>query len=306
MNADTIEVSLEASLTGHQNPIFTLALSKTRENILFTGGNDKGVVEWDLETMSFRRILCKVNSSVYSLLTIEDTSLLAIGMRSGQIMIVDADSQSLKANLQVEKGAVFSIKTIPEKKELIAIGEEGVAYVWSLETYELLYRFKVADTTVRVIAVQPSSKTLAFGDKNGEIHLFSAKDFQEIEHQKIHELPVTSLVFENDDYLLSGGRDAKLYKLNANNLTKIQELVPHMFTVYSLENNTEYNLIASVSRDKTLKIWRTEDLSLVKNISRDKGYDSHYLSINAMIWNKNRIITVSDDKTVKIWRLTIR
>jgi len=39
-----ITVEIIAELTGHSNPIFTLELSQ-KPGILFTGGNDKGVVE---------------------------------------------------------------------------------------------------------------------------------------------------------------------------------------------------------------------------------------------------------------------
>lgn len=302
MNLEKFNINLNGTLSGHQNPVFALAISSVDPNALFTGGNDKGVVEWDLESNSFKRILCKVGSSVYALLSIPGTSLLAIGMRSGQVLVVDTQNQSLKANLKVEHGAVFSIKTIPGKQEMIAIGEEGYAYVWSLENFELLYRFKVSNTTVRVIEVDKNNSTVAFGDKNGEIHLYHAHDFQEFKKRKVHELPVTSLQFDPAGNLLSGGRDAKLYKLDAN-LDTIQDIVPHMFTVYGISMNIEENLIATVSRDKTLKVWRLEDLALIKNISRDRGYDSHYLSINNMLWDQDRIFTVSDDKTIKLWKV---
>src|SRR5690606_39003174 len=118
-----------ATLTGHQNPIFALAHDAQR-NCLYTGGNDKGVVEWDLSTFSFKRVLCKVGASVYSLLRIPDSPWLAIGLRSGEVLIVDVNEQSLRARLRVQSGAVFSIQYIAAKKELIAIGEEGTAYVW--------------------------------------------------------------------------------------------------------------------------------------------------------------------------------
>src|SRR5690606_8241478 len=66
MNLEKININLNGTLSGHQNPVFALAISSVDPNILFTGGNDKGVVEWDLQSKSFKRILCKVGSSVYS------------------------------------------------------------------------------------------------------------------------------------------------------------------------------------------------------------------------------------------------
>ena len=107
MNSKQIDVTLAATLTGHQNPIFALALD-FQGTTLFTGGNDKGVVEWDLTSFSFKRILCKVDASIYSLLRIPDSPWLAVGLRSGEVLIVDIHEQSLKARLHTQSGAVFS------------------------------------------------------------------------------------------------------------------------------------------------------------------------------------------------------
>ncbi|GAA4133927.1 hypothetical protein GCM10022216_06420 [Sphingobacterium kyonggiense] len=295
------DVQLEASLTGHQNPIFALAQPDDR-SILYTGGNDKGVVEWDLKSQSFKRIVCKVGSSVYKLLAISGTNMLAVGMRSGQVLLLDTVKMEILGNWKTESGAIFDILYLKGKQELLAIGEEGYAYVWSLENKELLYRFKVANDTSRVIAMSTDERFLAFGDKQGYIHLHDAHDFHVICKEKIHELPVTSLKFIGND-LVSGGRDAKLYLLNPKNLEKVQDLVPHMFTVYGIAASEDMEYLATASRDKTLKIWKSKDWTLAKNISRDRGFDSHYLSINNVLWNEDRIFTVSDDKQVKIWKV---
>lgn len=303
MDYKNIDINLKATLAGHQNPIFALAVSADSKS-LYSGGNDKGVVEWDLESNSFKRILCKVGSSVYCLLVIPGTDLLAIGMRSGQILVVDTQTLTLKANLKVEQGAVFSMQIIPGKNELIAIGEEGYAYVYQLDSFELLYRFKIADTTVRVIAVHPTEDKIAFGDKFGEVHAHSASDFHQIAKEKIHDMPVTSLLF-HQDALFTGGRDAKLYKLRGSDLSLMKEVTPHMFTVYGISNNPDYPWIATASRDKTWKLWNPEDLTLVKNISRDRGFDSHQLSINTIVWDQQYLFTAGDDKVIKIWELIL-
>jgi centriolar protein POC1 len=52
-------VEKTAELTGHSNPIFTLELSQ-KPGILFTGGNDKGLVEWSLKTNAFIKVMFPV------------------------------------------------------------------------------------------------------------------------------------------------------------------------------------------------------------------------------------------------------
>lgn len=298
-----MEVNLVATLIGHQNPIYTLA-SSYDPRFLFTAGNDKGIVEWDLEKMTFKRILCSVPASVYHLHLIPDLNILAAALRTGDIYLIDINKQELVASLKVDSGAVFSVKTLPGKKEIIATGEDGYAYVWSLENHKLLSRFKVSENTVRVIEPDPDKSYICFGDKEGWIHVYSFLDFEYLGSKNIHSRPVTSLLIE-DGKLYSGGRDAKMYVLELPSLRSERSLVPHMFTVYDIVKHPTKEWLATVSRDKTTKVWNQEDLKLLRNISRDRKFDAHMLSINACIWSNYRewLISVSDDKTVRIWSI---
>lgn len=47
-------------------------------------------------------------------------------------------------------------------------------------------------------------------------------------------------------------------------------------------------------------------LSLLKNISIDRGYEAHRLSINTATWSGHQLITAGDDKLVKIWDVSVR
>lgn len=295
-----LEVTLQATLRGHQNQVF--ALETGANHTLFSGGNDKGVVEWDLETFRFKRILCGVSHPVYALYHIPGVPLLAIGLRSGEVMIVDYDKQELKTKLKLDKGAVFAVTSVPDKQELVAIGEEGVAYVFDMVSFRLLYRFRVSDVTVRTVTVSADGQSIYFGDKGGCVFRYDTVDYHKISHAMVHSMPVTSLLWR-DRELFSGGRDAKLYKLDGETLGIIHDVTPHMFTVYGVVALPERSLVATVSRDKTWKIWEPSSLTLLKNISIDRGYDSHHLSINTALWNGDYFCTAGDDKAIKIWKI---
>ena len=298
-----MDINLAQTLVGHQNPIYTLAIDTDRQ-LLYSAGADKGVVEWDLNSLKLKRILCAVPTSVYVLYDIPDTGLLAIGMRSGEIYIVETATQILRAKLQVESGGVFSIKALQRKGELIAIGDAGKAHVWSLDDFRLLYSFQISTTTVRVIAVDTTESLLAFGDKNGTVHLYSADDYRSIAQNTVHEKSVTSLCFF-EDFLLSGGRDAKMNKLSKTDLQVLQNITPHMFTVYNIAAITGSPYFSTVSRDKTIKVWDS-DLKLIRNVSRDRNFDSHYLSINSQSYDPQLqlLATAGDDKVIKVWKVT--
>ncbi len=292
------DVSLLHTLRGHQNPIYTL--TTVGNHTLFSGGNDKGVVEWDLQTMQFKRILCAVSHSVYALHRIPNTDFLAIGLRSGEVLIVNYVEQKLVTKLKTESGAVFAIQALPEKSELIAIGEEGVAYVYDTIYFKLLYRFRVSKDTVRAIAIDPENATVYFGDKSGAIYQYDSAQYEFKQQVLAHKMPVTSLCVVGEQ-LFSGGRDAKMYQLSTADFAVQHEITPHMFTVYGIVSNVDQTQIATASRDKTWKIWDPKTLTLLKNISVDRGYESHMLSINSILWQDEKIFTAGDDKAIKVW-----
>lgn len=298
-----MEVNLRNTLTGHQNPIYTVAIDSVQHK-LYSAGNDKGIVEWDLEKDAFSRVLCNVSSSVYCLAVIPQTNYLVAGLRNGDVLVIERGEEVvLKAQLSVGRGAVFAVQYLPSKNELLAIGEQGKAYVWSMDTFDLLYQFEISKTTVRTIAWESSLNILAFGDKDGFIQTYNATDYTLIHRAKIHDGGVSSLEMV-DGVLLSGGRDAKMYKLNVSSLEVLDSVVPHMFTVYGIQSLGN-GLFSTVSRDKTIKVWNL-DLKLQKNISRDKGIESHFLSINTQDFHPEQalIATAGDDKVVKLWQMT--
>lgn len=297
-----MEVNLRNTLVGHQNPIYTVAIDGEKQ-LLYSAGTDKGIVAWDLATDSFKRILCTVSSSVYCMLIIPVSGYLVAGLRNGELLVIEQEGPTLKAKLNVEKGAIFALQYLEAKNELLAIGEEGKAYVWNATTFDLLYQFQVSKTTVRSVSFHEATNCIAFGDKEGYIALHDANDFHRVAREKIHESGVSSLAFIAN-FLFSGGRDAKMYKLQVPTLEVLDTVVPHMFTVYGIQPLGN-DLFSTVSRDKTIKIWNT-DFKLQKNISRDKGIDSHFLSINTQDFDVQQglIATAGDDKVIKLWQLS--
>lgn len=300
----TTDISLAKTLTGHQNPIFALA-GMPSSPTLFSAGNDKGIVEWDIASGKFVRILCAVPSSVYTLCCLPSKDMLIAGMRNGELWCVDIGRQQLIHKMKTETGAIFSIKVLHGKNELIAIGEEGTAYVWSLDSFELLYRFRVSSTTVRTIEPYPGGRQLVFGDKDGMLYLYDVNDFKEVEKKKVHSLPVTAL-HATETYLYSGGRDAQLFQMEQKDLAIVRNITPHMFTIYGILPHPTAPVLATVSRDKSIKLWDSTSLSLLKNVSVDRGYDGHRLSINTGLWMENQLITAGDDKLIKIWDVVAR
>jgi len=289
------------TLSGHQNPVYSLACTPDGKGF-YSAGNDKGVVEWSLATMAFVKVLVPVQSSVYALHLYGE--LLFIAQLSGLVLVFDLHEVKVVATLSHHKKAVFDIKTIASKQEVLSTGEDGVVAVWSLKDFSLLYSFPVITDTVRTIAVSRDEAEIALGCKDGVVRIYNSADYGLVRELRAHRMPVTSLQYSPDGrFLISGGRDAqlKVWELPDHELSN--SIAAHLFSVYAIVFHPVLPYFATCSQDKSIKLWGSADFRLYKILSLEKGTDGHIHSINKLIWSANGkyLISTGDDRQVMIW-----
>ena len=290
------------TLSGHQNPIYALCDGLNAQTF-YSAGNDKGVVEWSLETMAFVKVLVPVQSSVYALHRFEN--LLFIAQRSGIILVYDLIENQLISKLEYHKKAVFDLKTIPHKRELISTGEDGCVAVWSLADYSLLYDFKVINDTVRVIAISNDEQEVALGCKDGMVRIYNSLDFAFQRELTGHKLPITALQYSKEpNCLISGSRDAQLKFWSLPGYEIENQVGAHMFSIYSIAFHPSAPYFATCSQDKSIKLWGAQDFKLYKILSLEKQTEGHFHSINKLLWSHDGrfLISTGDDRQVMIWR----
>ncbi len=299
--ANMITVQKTAELTGHSNPIFTLALSQ-KPGILFSGGNDKGVVEWSLKTNSFIKVMFPVPASVYAIYCPEGFPLMFAGLRTGDVAVFDFLQQKVITILKHHTKPVFDIKSVSSKKELLVASEDGTVSIWNMETLQLLHTINVSNDTVRCITITPNEKQAAFGCRDNQIKIYDVEDYSLIKTLHGHTMAVFSLQYSlAGDYLVSGSRDAQVKIWDSISYNQIQNTPAHLFAVNSIAFHPTQPYFATASMDKSIKLWGSDDFKLYKVISREKGYPGHVLSINKLVWNGDDLISVSDDKKIIVW-----
>lgn len=297
----TVEKTTE--LTGHGNPIFTLELSQ-KPGILFTGGNDKGLVEWSLVNNAFIKVMFPVAASIYAIHCPASLPLLFAGLRSGDVMAFDFIGQQLNASLKQHQKPVFDIKSVNRKRELLVASEDGTVSIWGLDTFKLLHVLKVSSDTIRCISISPDEREVAFGCRNNQIYIYSLEDYTLIKILHGHTMSVFSLQYDPAGaFLVSGGRDAQVKIWDAASYNLLFNIPAHLFAVNSIAFHPSLPYFATGSMDKSIKIWGAADFKLYKNISREKGMPGHQLSVNKVTWNNNDLISASDDKKIMVWNV---
>jgi centriolar protein POC1 len=296
-------VEKTAELNGHSNPIFTLELSQ-KPGILFTGGNDKGLVEWSLKDNSFIKVMFPVMTSIYAIHCPEGYPLLFAGLRSGEVLVFNFIEQKITHRLRHHIKPIFDIKSSARKDELLIASEDGTVSVWGLQTLEILHSINVSNDTVRCITIDPTQQRVAFGCRDNRVIIYDLEDYSLIKALIGHTMAIFSLQYSpNGDYLVSGSRDAQLKIWDNKTYTLIQNIPAHLFAVNHIAFHPTRPYFATASMDKSIKIWDAEDFKLRKIISREKGFASHALSINKLAWNGDQLLSVSDDKKIILWNV---
>jgi WD40 repeat protein len=78
----------------------------------------------------------------------------------------------------------------------------------------------------------------------------------------------------------------------------------HIQAINSLVLSPCARYVATGSMDKTIKIWDSATLQLLKVIDYPR-YGGHKHSINTLIWStyKDLLVSGSDDKQISVWKI---
>jgi WD40 repeat protein len=88
-----------------------------------------------------------------------------------------------------------------------------------------------------------------------------------------------------------------------NNYNLDVDVAAHNLHINHIAFNPSGKLFATVSMDKTIKIWVTEKFQLLKVIDKAKS-DGHLSSVNKCFWvDDETLLTGSDDRTIMMWKV---
>ncbi|MBK0384186.1 WD40 repeat domain-containing protein [Pedobacter sp. SD-b] len=290
------------TLPGHGNPIYAV-VAHPKLDLFYTAGNDKGIVEWDLISGLHTRVFNDVKTTVYSLTINHELNLLIAGCKDGSICFFDLESGKLTSFTKAGE-AIFDLKYIANKKEIIASTDKGEVLILSPLTREIIHKFQSGNDKIRSLAYHEKLNLMVTVSNDEWIRIYALDDYTFVTQFRGHEKGVGSVAFTADGkFLITGGRDAHLKVWDINDWECKYSFAAHLFAIYQIAVHPNLPYFATASRDKSIKIWRTEDFSLYKNLSIDKAKEGHLLSVNDLCWSSdgNKLLSVGDDKMVKIW-----
>lgn len=297
-----------AQLRGHNAPIYALSAYRTPQQFLSAGG-DGWLVLWDLANLPDGKLLAKVDGNIFALAYLADRNLAIVGTMHGGVHWLDLSNNQQIAQPQAHKGGTYALYHWQNK--LYSAGADGRLICWDIDAQQKQESLHLSHQNLRSITAIGDSPYLAVGGSDGAIYIVDYQNFALV-HTILtaHDGSIFSLLYNRESHTLwSGAKDAFLRQWslneNINNISLQYEQPAHLFTLNDLAASPCGQYIASASRDKTIKIWRSKNAELLKVIDTIR-HGAHTHSVNALLWTSyqnNWLVSASDDRSLMIWEL---
>ena len=297
-----MEIQRIDTFSGHKAPIYSLEEGR-EPHFIYSAGSDGWVVEWNLQKPDVGTVLAHIEGSVYCLKLDRSTNIFWVGQNFEGIHGFQVNDQSRVFSIAMPKKAIFDI-CFWDNQVWVA-HDHGLISVVDRESQQIIKHIKSGDKSARKFCLIGQDK-IAIGFSDGFIRVFN-KNFEMEFAWLAHELSVFSMIYEDSSHsLISVGRDAKIKRwlLDGENTSLVQEVPAHIYAIHDVVVSPDQQFFASASMDKTIKIWRANDLTLLKVIDAPR-YGSHKNSVNKLLWSayQNYLVSASDDKNISIWKI---
>jgi WD40 repeat protein len=297
-----LEINRIDTFSGHRAPIYSLEEGR-EPHFIYSAGSDGWVVEWNLKKPDVGKVLAHIEGSVYCLKLDRSRDIFWVGQNFEGIHGVQISDQRRVFSIPLPNKAIFDICFWGN--QVWVSHDHGLISVIDIESQQLIKHIKAGDKSARKFCLLGQDK-IAIGFSDGFIRVFN-KNFELEFAWLAHDLSVFSMIYqEPHNQLLSVGRDAKLkrWSINVEKTHLVQEVAAHIYAIHDVVMSPDQQFFASASMDKTIKIWNSSDLALLKVIDAPR-YGSHKNSVNKLLWStyQDYLVSASDDKNISIWKI---
>ncbi len=314
-------------LTPHPGGVDNFALSPDQNTLASSGCNSRKVILWDLNTGKKRLSLSgevNVNANVlafskdgkelFGLFTIMSTENVIKRWNVKTSRVLSRDSITgfgLPLTYNVEKN-IFAGVSQEGKVNLLFPEARNPGVLLGRKTSNFLSKFsRSGDMRNRVrrhsmISIQFSKdgETIATGDYEGNIRLWTEKAHTQKLSLKAQTVWITALVFNKDNTILASGDARKnIHLWNVKTGDKHGTLNGHTHTVTALTFAPDGKILASGSLDGTIRFW---DINTAKELS--VFATDHVMGSKSVAFtpDNTKIVTSTFNGKVQTWDINSR
>lgn len=256
---------------GHADSVNTVAFSPNGK-ILASGGSDKVIKLWNIETGQLLKSLEGHAESVLSVAFSPDGKMLASGGADKTVKLWNvATGREIKLP-EGHAGLVRSVAFSPDSQTLASGSDDKTVKLWNVGTGQLITKLEGHTSYVFSVAFSPDGNTLATGSDDKTIKLWSVVTKRLVTTLTGHTDRVASVAFSPDGQTLASGsadKTIKLWNVVSGKQTKV--LRGSTSFVNSVAFSPDGKTLASGDSDEalnspTVKLWNVATGQLIKSL----------------------------------------
>lgn len=284
-------------IIGHSAPIYDLTIHRDH---LYSASGDGFVARWNIKDLTQDTFSIKCSKPPYSL--VAANGHLWFGLSNGDMHVIDLEQKTEIKYFQQHRHAIFSLVSISQKNLILAGDADGNLSIWDDHLSKLLLILPLNCGKIRKINVHPDGSLFVVHGQDELIRIFETTNFNELVTLQGHENGANCSTFSVVDskLLYSGGKDGLLKIWDWQNEQLLKSIPAHNFALYDIIEIPEKHDFVTISRDKSIKVWHTQDLEFQQKIESKQGGHKH--SVNAIqCLHESRLYTASDDRKIIQW-----
>lgn len=273
-----------ARFTGHEEPILAVAVKGNR---LVTGGADRTVRVWDLETGKQRFTLSG-----------HDRPVLAVGI-SGQY-VVGCDGATVRRwritgaeahppEVQTTKRAV----AVAVAKDVVVSGAGSAVEVRRLDG-GTVRGLRTGGPEIESVAVTPDGGFVVAGDDAGGVRLWNGKVVSHYRFGGVGAIHAIAISPDGEQVLSADGETVRLWRRKGDSALVFPA---HPGVVRALAFGVDGKLVLSGGSDGEVRV---RDIDDPREYTLLEGHQGNVWAIACTAGNE-KVVTVGDDRTIRVW-----
>lgn len=271
------DIESEAIITrleGHSAAVRGVRFTTDNSHIV-SASLDGTVRVWSIADGSFVEYAPHGDTGIESLDVAPDRERAISGASNGTVRVWNINTGEVLLELDGYTGAVLDVRFSPDGTRALSASTDATVKYWNLETGELIYTLGGHGREALSVAFSPDGTKAVSGSRNSEFFYWDLTTGTQIRPPVVaHGSSVRGADYSpvDNDIAISASADLLMFLWNLQTGEVIREFAGHQRVVYSVDFSADGTMALSGSRDKTLILWRVDDLDSLLVWMRENRY----------------------------------
>ncbi len=286
-----------ATLNGHHEGVFSLALAPDGKTIA-SGGGDGTVRIWNLADRRELAVLKGHTGRVHALAWTPDGTTLASSSEDKTIRLWNPTSGKESELFTKVPKIVHALAYSSDGTILAAAVDRDVCY-WKLNAHRELMVLHGHWRTISGMAFLPGKSELATFANDQTVRIWDLETDRQVAEMPGPMGHCYSLTVSTDGKLIACVGGGRVHLYDAENRQPLDPVEPNSRLICGVALSPDGKLLAIGSQDKEVVIW---DLQQKKVLSRLNG---HQFAVGQMAFlpDSQTLVTSSHDSSLKLWKV---